>query len=290
VTLLGLPIALPPALVPILNSVISTVESTLGSTATAVLQPVFDALLGGVVDNLLGLLGIRVGNAVFTVEGIARSCAALLTLAKVLQPVQDPGLFNLSVSQSGAVVASASNVGNGGATAPAVTTPGLAYDLAEAAGTGTTLGRYVSTWACSDQNGTQISSGTGSGFSLSAPALTPDPVTITCRITNRTRQADVSVTKTDGSGTYAPGDTATYSITVSNAGPDAVAGAAVNDLLPPGATLSAPWTCIATGGTCSAASGGAAGQQSISVTVDLAAGGQATITVPVAFSADPAAY
>lgn len=290
VTLLGLPIGVPPALVPILNSVVSAVEASLGSTATAALQPAFNALLGGLVDNLLGLLGIRVGNAVFTVEGIARSCAALLTLAKVLQPAEDSGLFNLSVSQSGTVVASASDVGNGGATAPAVTTPGAAYDLAEAAGTGTTLGRYISSWACTDQNGTQISSGTGSSFSLSAPALTPDPVTLTCRITNRTRQADVSVTKSDGSGTYTPGTTATYSITVSNAGPDAVAGAVVNDTLPTGATLSAPWTCIATGGTCTVASGGAPGQQSISVTVDLAAGGQATITVPVAFSADPAAY
>jgi len=290
VTLLGVPIGVPAALVPILNTVVSTVESVLGSTATTVLQPVLNTLLGGLVDNLLGLLGIRVGNAIFTVEGVARSCAALLTLAKVLQPAEDPGLFNLSVSQSGAVVAAASDVGNGGATTPAVTTPGAAYDLAEAAGTGTTLSRYISTWACTDQNGTQISSGTGSSFSLSAPALTSAPVTITCRITNRARQADVSVSKSDGSSTYTPGDTATYSITVSNAGPDPVVGAAINDVLPAGATLSAPWTCVATGGSCAAASGGAPGQQNISVTVDLAAGGQATITVPVAFSADPAAY
>ncbi|RZA34524.1 MAG: DUF11 domain-containing protein [Lysobacteraceae bacterium] len=290
VTLLGIPIGLPAALVPILNTVVNTVETVLGTTATVVLQPVFNVVLGGLVDNVLGLLGIRVGNAVFTVEGIARSCAALLTLSKVLQPVDDPGLFNLTVSQGGAVVGSASNVGNGGATTPVVTTPGATYDLAEAAGTGTTLARYVSTWSCTDQDGTQVSAGSGTSFSLPAPALAPDPVTITCRITNRTRQADVSVTKSDGSGTYTPGSNAIYTITVSNAGPDPVAGATIDDALPPGATLSSPWTCAATSGSCSAASGGAAGQQSISATVDLAAGGQATITVPVVFSADPAAY
>lgn len=290
VTLLGIPISLPSALVPILNTVLDTVEAVLGTTATAVLQPVFNLLLGGLMDNVLGLLGIRVGNAVFTVEGVARSCAALLTLSKVLQPVEDAGLFNLTVSQGGAVVGSASNVGNGGATTPVVTTPGATYDLAEAAGTGTTLTRYVSTWACTDQNGTQVGSGSGNSFSLPAPALAAAPVTITCRITNRTRQADVSVAKSDNSGTYTPGGSAIYSITISNAGPDSVAGAAINDTLPSGATLSGPWTCVATSGSCSAASGGAAGQQDISATVDLAAGGQATITVPVIFSADPAAY
>jgi len=290
VTLLGIPIPVPAALVPILNTVVNTVETVLGSTATAVLQPVFNALLGGVVDNLLALVGIRIGNAVFTVESVSRSCAALLSLTKVLQPVEDPGLFNLSVSQGGTVVAAVSNVGNGGATAPVVTVPGSAYQLAEAAGTGTTLSRYASSWTCSDQDGNQVATGTGGSFTFTAPASTPAPVTITCRILNRTRQADVSVSKSDGSANYTPGSSSVYTITVANAGPDAVAGAAINDTLPAGATLASAWTCVATAGTCSAASGGVAGQQSISVTVDLTAGGQATITVPVVFSADPAAY
>ena len=290
VTLLGLPIGLPAALVPIINNVVNTVEGVLASTANSVLQPVFNTLLGGLVDNLLGLLGIRIGNAVFTVESVNRSCAALLALTKVLQPVGDAGLFNLSVSQTGTVLASANDVGNGGATTPIVTTPGTDYDLAEAAGTGTLLSRYTSTWTCSDQNGTQISAGTGTGFSLSAPALTPDPVTITCRIVNRTRQADISLSKSDNSLTYTPGGASTYLITISNAGPDSVTGAVVNDTLPAGATLSAPWTCAATSGTCNATSGGVVGGQTISVSVDLAAGGQAVITVPVIFSANPAAY
>ena len=112
-----------------------------------------------------------------------------------------------------------------------------------------------------------------------------------CRITNRTRQADLSISKSDGSTTYTPGGSASYVLTVSNAGPDAVTAAQVSDTLPAGATLSAPWTCSASAGsTCSAASGGAAGGTSVSLGVNLINGGQATITVPVSFSADPGAY
>jgi uncharacterized repeat protein (TIGR01451 family) len=290
VTLLGVPIAVPPALVPVINNIVNTVEAQLQSQANTVLQPAFNALLGGVVDNLLELLGIGIGEAVFSVEGIGQSCAAVLTLTKILQPASNPGVFNLSISQGATVLASATNVGDGGNTGNVITTPGASYDLAEAAGTATTLAPYVISWACTDQDANAISSGTGPTFAVTAPALSATPVTITCRITNRLRQADLSINKSDGSATYTPGASATYVITVSNAGPDAVNGATVSDTLPNGATLFGPWTCSATAGSCSAASGGSAGDQSISLTVDLTAGGQATINVPVTFSANPAAY
>nr|WP_295375459.1 hypothetical protein [Pseudoxanthomonas sp.] len=285
-------IALPDALVPILDTIVDTVEATLQGAVVPLLQPVLTALLGGLVDNLLALLGIRVGNAVFTVEGVSRSCVATLALAKILAPTTDPGRFNLSISQGGTTVATVSNVGNNGSTAPALTTPGLSYDLAETAGTGTLLDSYTTTWACTDQNGTAISSGSGASFSLTAPAAGPNPVSITCRITNsRAFRSDVSVTKSDGSGTYTPGGSASYVITVSNAGPDAVSGVVVNDILPNGARLSAPWTCVAIGaGSSCPANGGAAGDAAISLSVSLDATGTATITVPVSFSADPAAY
>lgn len=102
--------------------------------------------------------------------------------------------------------------------------------------------------------------------------------------------ADLSITKSDGSATYTPGGTATYVITVSNAGPDDATGVVVTDNLPAGVTLSGPWTCSATGGTCSSGSGGSAGESQVVVTVDLTATGSATITIPVVFSSDPADY
>ena len=285
-------IALPQALVPILDTIVDTVEATLQGAVVPILQPVLTTLLGGLVDNLLALLGIRVGNAVFTVEGVTRSCVATLALAKILAPTTDPGRFNLSISQAGTSVATAGDVGNNGATTPALTTPGLSYDLAETAGTGTLLSSYTTTWACTDQDGTAISSGSGTSFSLTAPAAGTDPVSITCRITNtRALRADVSVSKTDNQGSYTPGGSASYVITVSNAGPDAVSGVVVNDTLPDGARLSAPWTCTATGaGSSCPASGGAQGDAAITLSVSLDATGTATITVPVTFSADPTAY
>jgi len=291
VTLLGIPILPPALLTPILNSVVNVVETTLRGLSTAVLQPVFNLLLRDLADNLLGLLGIRIGNAVFTVEGVARSCSATLTLAKVLQPAADPGRFTLAITQGATPIASASNVGNGGTTAPAVTTPGLSYTLAESAGTGTQLDRYTTTWACADQDGTAISSGTGTSFALTAPAASSTAVAITCSVTNtRALRSDVSVTKSDNQATYTPGAGSTFVITVSNAGPDAASGVAVSDTLPAGMRLSGPWTCTASGGGSCPASGGAAGDAAVNLSVNVDAAGTATITVPVAYSADPATY
>ncbi len=275
----------------IVNAILPALLTPVRTLVNTVVAPVLGAVLGGVVDNLLGLLGIRIGQAVFTVESISQSCAATVQLVKTLAPTTDPGLFNLSVAQGATVLASVANVGNNGATTAVVTTPGTVYTLAETAGTATVLARYASTWECKDQAGTTLTSGTGQNFSFTSPALSAQPLNVVCRITNRTRQADLSITKTDGSGTYTPGGSASYVITVSNAGPDPVTAAQVTDSLPAGATLSAPWSCAASAGSvCSAASGGAAGGNSVSLGVDLINGGQATITVPVSFSADPAAY
>lgn len=275
----------------IVNAVVQTLLPVLRPVVNTVVAPVLSAVLGGVVDNLLGLLGIRIGQAVFTVESISQSCAATVQLVKTLAPTTDPGLFNLSVAQGATVLASVANVGNNGATTAVVTTPGSVYTLAETAGTATVLARYASTWECKDQAGTTLTSGTGQNFNFTSPALSAQPLNVVCRITNRTRQADLSITKSDGSGSYTPGGTASYVITVSNAGPDPVTAAQVTDTLPAGATLSAPWSCAASAGSvCSAASGGGAGGNSVSLGVDLINGGQATITVPVSFSADPAAY
>lgn len=284
-------ITLPLPVNTIVNALVSTLLPPLRTVTNTLVGPVLTAVLGGVVDNLLGLLGIRIGQAIFTVESISQSCAATVQLVKTLAPTTDTGVFNLSVAQGATVLASVANVGNNGATTAVVTTPGTVYTLAETAGTATVLARYASTWDCRDAAGTVLTSGTGQSFNFTAPALSAQPLNVVCRITNRTRQADLSITKSDGSGSYTPGGTASYVITVSNAGPDPVTAAQVTDTLPAGATLSAPWTCTASAGSvCSAASGGAAGGSGVSLGVNLINGGQATITVPVSFSADPAAY
>lgn len=292
-TLLGLPIPnlLQAAVNLVVNPIINLLVNTLETTAV-VLQPVLNTLLGGVVDPLLDLLGIGIGEAVVTTEGIARECVATLSLAKQLAPASDAGRFDLSISQSGTLLATANAVGNGGSTAAVTTTPGSSYELAETAAGATLLGIYDSSWQCMDQDNNVIGSGTGTSFSIEAPPASPDPTAIVCTLSNSLRQANMSISKSDGSASYSPGGNAIYVITVANAGPAAVVGAVVNDSLPAGATLGSAWTCAVTqgAGTCTPASGGSAGATAVSLTVDLQAGATAEISVPVSFSADPADY
>ncbi len=66
--------------------------------------------------------------------------------------------------------------------------------------------------------------------------------------------ADLSVTVSDGAATAIPGTGLTYTIRVSNAGPDPVAQARVSDHFPP--ALSCAWTCSGPG-TCAASGTGA---------------------------------
>ncbi|HEV8240631.1 MAG TPA: DUF11 domain-containing protein [Thermoanaerobaculia bacterium] len=65
-------------------------------------------------------------------------------------------------------------------------------------------------------------------------------------------QADLSITKNDGSGTYTAGASTTYTITASNAGPGGTTGT-VSDAFP--GVLTCNWTCTGTG-TCTGAGSG----------------------------------
>ena len=91
--------------------------------------------------------------------------------------------------------------------------------------------------------------------------------------------ADLAITKTDGVTTAAAGGSLTYTITASNAGPDAAVGATVADTFP--AVLTGTWTCVgAGGGSCTASGNG-----NINDTVNLPVGGSVTYTVLAAVSA-----
>lgn len=103
--------------------------------------------------------------------------------------------------------------------------------------------------------------------------------------------SDLVITKDDSSATYTPGGTSTYVLTITNNGPDSVTGAAIQDLLPNGVTLSALWSCSATAGSsCSAASGGSVGGSIVFLTANILNGGVITVNVPVQFSANMGDY
>ncbi|MGK9055390.1 DUF7507 domain-containing protein [Neorhizobium petrolearium] len=98
-------------------------------------------------------------------------------------------------------------------------------------------------------------------------------------------EADLSITKDDGVTTYTPGLDASYTIVVTNNGPDDVTGARISDPLPAGITT-ANWTCgNATGG---AQCGVASGTGAIDTTANLPAGSSVTYTlsmgIPTSYS------
>ena len=109
--------------------------------------------------------------------------------------------------------------------------------------------------------------------------------------------ADLAITKDDGNLTYTPGDTFTYTITVSNSGPDGVTGALVEDLFSTisGGFTNVSWTCTTTDSSC--ITGDAIGTEittaqttDISQLVDISNGGTVVFTVTGTFSANMAAY
>ncbi|MEI6240963.1 MAG: hypothetical protein WCR51_11270, partial [Planctomycetia bacterium] len=85
--------------------------------------------------------------------------------------------------------------------------------------------------------------------------------------------ADLAIVKTDGTTTYTPGAPQTYTLTVTNVGPNAVAGARVQDVIPPPAT-GATWSAVFNNG-----SGTAGGSGSIDQLINLGVGGTAVYTV-----------
>jgi uncharacterized repeat protein (TIGR01451 family) len=89
--------------------------------------------------------------------------------------------------------------------------------------------------------------------------------------------ANLGITKTDGLASVNPGAAVTYTIVVSNAGPDASNGSVVTDTVPASLT-GVTWTCGSpTGGaTCGAANGSG---NSISTTANLPAASSVTYTV-----------
>ena len=93
-------------------------------------------------------------------------------------------------------------------------------------------------------------------------------------------QADLSITKTDGTTTAVPGGSTTYTVTVLNIGPSFVTGATVADNLP-ASIISATWTAVYSG---VGAAGPASGSGSISAAVNLPVGGTATFTVSCVIS------
>ena len=132
---------------------------------------------------------------------------------------------------------------------------GAVYALSETGAAGAVLTNYATTYACANAlAGGQTPSGSGTSFTVTAAAGDD----LTCTLANtRNRQADLRVTKTNTPGvngevdqaadTVVSGTTTSYSIAVSNLGPDAANGSVLTDPAPSGLTC-ATASCTAAGG------------------------------------------
>lgn len=101
-------------------------------------------------------------------------------------------------------------------------------------------------------------------------------------------QVTLAVVKTDGSNTYTPGGTGTYTVTIANNGVSNANNVTVADALPAGVSLTATVTCVANGASNCGAVTGTATQTSFGATgavIVPGAGNSLVFTVPVAFAA-----
>ncbi|MFD0724484.1 beta strand repeat-containing protein [Lysobacter brunescens] len=201
--------------------------------------------------------------------------------------------FTLSIAGTGGP-ASVTTTGAGNtATGVATLNPGAvgaSYTFSEAGASGANLANYATTYACTNAlSGGQTPSGSGTTFNVTAVAGDD----LTCTFTNtRNAQADLRLTKTNTPGqngevdqaadTVVSGTPTTYTITVSNLGPDAANGAIITDPAPSNLTC-ATATCAASGGAVCPVPTGAAlvtALQGAGATVPtLPNGGAVTITL-----------
>jgi uncharacterized repeat protein (TIGR01451 family) len=128
-----------------------------------------------------------------------------------------------------------------------------------------------------DATGTLTNTVTGT-----PPIFDPNPDNNTSTATDTIVVKPVlSITKSDGKGTYVPGTSTTYTIIATNAGPSFLKGGTVSDPLP-AQVASATWTAVYSAGS----SGPESGSGPLNETVNLAPGGTATFQFTVQIKPD----
>ncbi len=137
-------------------------------------------------------------------------------------------------------------------------------------------------------NVTAASGSVSNTATVTLPAGVTDPTpgnnssTDTDPVTPATVNADLAVTKTDGTATVVAGGTTTYTIVITNAGPDAAPNATLTDTLPAQATFNS--LAVPAGWSCTTPAVGATGTVSCSI-ASLPNGASATFTLAVTVAA-----
>ena len=137
--------------------------------------------------------------------------------------------------------------GTGTTGSTSVTVSGT-YTLSEVAAGTTVLTNYAGTISCTNTNSgsaTVLPTGTGTSFSIT-PVDTAD--VISCTLSNA-RAVDLAVTKTNGVTSVNASGTTSYTVTVTNGGPNSTTGAILSDPAVTGLSKTSV-TCSGTPGQC----------------------------------------
>jgi len=266
----------------------ATLAYTVVSPTTAVTinensLPVGWLLTGATCVNEGGATVGSLSGSTYTLTGaeIAASSAFTCTFTNTKSPIlrlqkalpggrfNDPtDQFTLTIAGPGGP-ATVTTTGSGtvatGIATVSAGTVGAVYTFSEAASGTTSLASYQRAWNCTNALvGGQTPSGTGTSFTITAAAGDD----LTCTLTNtRNAKADLRLTKTNTPGingevdqaadTVTSGAATTYTLVVTNLGPDGADGSVITD--PASASLTCTTaSCAATGGaTCPAATGAA---------------------------------
>lgn len=228
------------------------------------------ATVGSLSGSTFTITGAEIGASIAFTCTFTNTKLPILRLQKALPNgrFNAADQFTLSIAGTGGPASvTTTGVGNT-ATGVATLNPGAvgaSYTFSEAGASGANLANYATTYACTNAlGGGQTPSGNGTTFNVTAAAGDD----LTCTFTNtRNPAADLRLTKTNTPGqngevdqvadTVVSGTATTYTITVTNLGPDAANGAVVTDPAPTNLTC-ATATCAAAGGAACPVETGAA--------------------------------
>jgi uncharacterized repeat protein (TIGR01451 family) len=216
--------------------------------------------VGSLTGSTYTLTGAEIGASVSFTCTFTNTKLPILRLQKALPSGRFVATdqFTLTIAGTGGPATVTTTGGGTTANGTATLNPGAlgaVYTLSEAGAAGALLTNYTTTYTCTNAlTGGQTPNGSGTGFTVTAVAGDD----LTCTLTNtRNNQADLRLTKTNTPGvngdvdqaadTVVSGTATSYSITVTNNGPDAANGSVLADPAPTGLTCSTA-SCTAAGG------------------------------------------